>query len=221
MEDRLALIESKFTSLHSNQKSCKGRYSINRQHKLCYHYGNVSLVACPVTVKKDSVFIISNMGQQGENSYSESEGRAQERRQLIETLKAPIIQMGRDLGYEVIENHDLGAGPVHVVWLFKPGSESLPDMRLGFICLTEEFSNSSINEGIARAMLNLIDKLVFVVPTETMTKEVKDATETMPDRSILQLRKYVTVLTPSTLVSKQGIKGARERESAETGGEVI
>src|SRR5215204_5659753 len=78
---------------------------------------------------------------------------------------------------EVIENHDLGAGPVHVVWLFKPGSESLPDMRLGFICLTEEFSNSSINEGIARAMLNLIDKLVFVVPTETMTKEVKDATE--------------------------------------------
>jgi hypothetical protein len=93
-------------------------------------------------------------------------------------------------------------------------------MRLGFICLTE-FSNSSINEGIARAMLNLIDKLVFVVPTEEMTKEVKDAIESMPDRSILQLRKYVTVLTPSTLVSKQGIKGAREREGAETGGEVI
>jgi enoyl-[acyl-carrier-protein] reductase (NADH) len=90
-------------------------------------------------------------------------------------------------------------------------------MRLGFICLTEGFSNSSINEGIARAMLNLVDKLVFVVPTETMTKQVKDAIESMPDRSILQLRKYVTVLTPSTLVSKQGIKGARERRSAQTG----
>ncbi|HJU94747.1 MAG TPA: hypothetical protein VJ643_01830, partial [Nitrososphaera sp.] len=57
----------------------------------------------------------------------------------------------------------------------------------------------------------------FVVPTETMTKEVKDAIESMPDKSILQLRKYVTVLTPSTLVSKQGIKGARERRSAQTG----
>lgn len=124
--------------------------------------------------------------------------------------------MGRDRGYEVIENHDLGAGPVHITWVFKPGFESLPDMRLGFICLTE-FSNSSINEGIARAMLNLVDKLVFVVPTETMTKEVKDAIESMPDRSILQLRKYVTVLTPSTLVSKQGIKRARERKSTQAG----
>jgi hypothetical protein len=54
-----------------------------------------------------------------------------------------------------------------------------------------------------------------------MTKEIKDAIESMPDSSILQLRKYVTVLTPSTLVSKQGIKGAGERESSETGGEVI
>jgi hypothetical protein len=155
------------------------------------------------------------MSQQEQNS--EAERRAQEKLQIIDTLKAPIIQMGRDMGYEVIENHDLGAGPVHIVWLFKPGSESLPDMRLGFICLTEGFSNSSINEGIARAMLNLVDKLVFVVPTETMTKQVKDAIESMPDRSILQLRKYITVLTPSTLVSKRGIKGASERRSAQTG----
>jgi len=160
------------------------------------------------------------MSQQGENSYSEPERRAQERLQSIDTLKAPVIQMGRDMGYEVIENHDLGAGPVHITWVFKPGSESLPDMRLGFICLTE-VSNSSINEGIARAMLNLIDKLVFVVPTETMTKEVKDAIESMPDTSILQLRKFVTVLTPSTLVSKSGIRGSRECRSAQTGGEVV
>ena len=155
------------------------------------------------------------MSQQ-QDSSTNSEQHAQERLQMIDTLKAPIIEMGRGLGYEVIENHDLGAGPVHVAWVFKPGSESLPDMRLGFICLTE-FSNSSVNEGIARAMLNLIDKLVFVVPTETMTGQVKDAIESMPDKSILQLRKYITVLTPSTLVSKRGIKGARERESVQTG----
>jgi hypothetical protein len=135
---------------------------------------------------------------------------------MIDTLKAPVIQMGRDLGYEVIENHDLGAGPVHVAWVFKPGSESLPDMRLGFICLTE-FSNSSINESVARAMLNLIDKLIFVVPTEAMTGQVKDAIDLMPDKSILQLRKYVSVLTPSTLVSKTGVQGARERDGVQTG----
>lgn len=155
------------------------------------------------------------MSQQ-DSAYPESEERARERLQMIDTLKAPIIQMGRDLGYEVVENHDLGAGPVHVVWVFKPGSESLPDMRLGFICLTE-FSNSSINEAIARAMLNLVDKLVFVVPTETLTRQVKEAIELMPDKSILQLRKYVTVLTPSTLVSKTGVQGARERDSVQTG----
>ncbi|MFL6341561.1 MAG: hypothetical protein ACJ72U_08440 [Nitrososphaeraceae archaeon] len=56
-------------------------------------------------------------------------------------------------------------------------------------------------------MLNLIDKLVLVVPTEAMTKTIKDSIESMPNSSILQLRKYVTVLTPSTLTSKTDIKG--------------
>src|SRR5829696_2160454 len=150
------------------------------------------------------------------------EQNSQERLQLIDTLKAPIIQMGRDLGYEVIENYDLGAGPIHVTWVFKPGdSESLPDMRLGFICLTKEYSESSLNESIARAMLNLIDKLVLVVPSESMTKKISDSIESMPDKSILQLRKYITVLTSSTLVSKTDIKGTKERESSQTRGEVI
>lgn len=166
------------------------------------------------------------MSQQQDRSSSSSslpsEQNSQKRLQLIDTLKAPIIQMGRELGYEVIENYDLGAGPIHVTWVFKPvGLESLPDMRLGFICLTEEYySESSLNESIARAMLNLIDKLVLVVPSESMTKKISDSIESMPDRSILQLRKYITVLTLSTLVSKTDIKGARERESAQTG-EVI
>ena len=180
--------------------------------------GKISQAVCQVTVKWYDVQL-QHMNQQNSSS-AYSEERSHERLQMIDTLKAPIIQMGRSLGYEVVENHDLGAGPVHVAWIFKPGSESMPDMRLGFICLTE-FSNSSINEGIARAMLNLIDKLVFVVPSEAMTGKVKNAIESMPDKSILQLRKYVTVVTPSTLASKSGIKGARERESAQTGGEVL
>jgi hypothetical protein len=155
------------------------------------------------------------------SSYSgvvtNGEEKSQERLQMIDTMKAPIIQMGNSVGYEVIENYDLGAGPIHVTWIFKPsGNESLPDMRLGFVCITE-FSEFSLNEAIARSMLNLIDKLVLIVPTEAMTKTIKDSIESMPNNSILQLRKYVTVLTPSTLTSKTDIKGSRERKNPQTG----
>src|SRR5919198_3295480 len=160
-------------------------------------------------------------------TQEDGEQKAQERLQMIDTMKAPIIEMGRNLGYEVIENYDLGGGPIHVAWIFKAGSESLPDMRLGFICIIpkekEELfpSQFSLNEAIARAMINLIDKLVLVVPVESMTKIISDSIESMPDRSILQLRKYVTVLTPSTLVSKTGIKGAREKASSQQTGEIV
>jgi hypothetical protein len=157
------------------------------------------------------------MGYQEDNIPSAGEERTQQQLQMIDTLKAPIIEMGRNLGYEVVENYDLGAGPIHICWTFKPGSESLPDIRLGFICIPEEVSEYSINEAIARAMISLMDKLVLVVPTEVVTKQISDSIESIPDRSILQLRKYVTVLTPSTLVSKTGVRGARERDSTQTG----
>jgi len=162
------------------------------------------------------------MTQQNTNKSILTEGdqRANERLQIINTLKAPIIEMGRDLGYEVIENYDLGAGPIHVAWIFKPGSEALPDMRLGFVCITE-YSESSINQAIAKSMLNLIDKLVIVVSSESMTKKISDSIESTPDKSILQLRKYITVLTPSTLTSKTGVKGARERQNLQTDQEVV
>ena len=134
----------------------------------------------------------------------------QEKLQAIDTMKAPIKERGRNLGYEVIENYDIyGAGVIHVVWRFKPGSEALPDMKLGFLCLTE-FSEFSLNLAIARSLMNVIDKLVIVVPTASITKLVKDSIESMPDRSILQLRKYITVLTPTTLISKTDIEGPRE-----------
>jgi hypothetical protein len=176
----------------------------------------------------DIKYKMNAMDDQQSNIETQGEQRSQQRLHMIDTLKAPIIGMGRNLGYEVVENYDLGAGPIHVCWTFKPGSESLPDMRLGFICIPEgeeegeETSSSlqsqfSLNEAIARAMINLLDKLVLVVPSEIMTKRISDSIESMPDKSILQLRKYVTVLTPSTLVPKTGVKGARERDSQQTG----
>jgi hypothetical protein len=163
------------------------------------------------------------MGDERPDVAAEGKRRSQQKLQMIDTLKAPIIEMGRNFEYEVVENYDVGGGPIHVCWIFKPGSESLPDMRLGFICIPEEEEPQLeflLNESIARAMVNLIDKLVFVVPSEIMTKKISDSIESMPDKSILQLRKYVTVLTPSTLVSKSGVKGARERDSPQMG-EVI
>ena len=75
---------------------------------------------------------LADKGQRGA-AYPESEEYAEEKLQLIDTLKALAIQMARDLGYEVVENHDLGVRPVDVAWVFKPGSESFPDMRLGFM----------------------------------------------------------------------------------------
>jgi hypothetical protein len=163
----------------------------------------------------------SSPSRNDDDDINIGESRSQQRLQMIDTLKAPIIERGRSLGYEVIENYDLGAGVIHVVWLFKPGgSESLPDMKLGFICLTE-YSEFSLNSAIARALLNVVDKLVIVVPNESMTKPIKDSIESMPQNSIVQLRKYITVLTPTTLVSKTGIAGSsKDRDNSQTG-EVI
>ena len=163
----------------------------------------------------------SSYSSPSSDDINTGEPRSQKKLQIIDTLKAPIIERGRSFGYEVIENYDVyGAGVIHVVWLFKPGgSESLPDMKLGFICLTE-YSEFSLNLAIARALLNVIDKLVIVVPEESMTKPIKDSIESMPQNSILQLRKYITVLTPTTLVSKTGIAGSKDRDSSQTG-EVI
>jgi hypothetical protein len=152
----------------------------------------------------------------------EEEEKTQEKLQTIDLLKAPIIERGRNLGYEVIENYDIhGAGVIHVVWRFKPGSESLPDLKLGFICITE-FSQFSLNLAIARSLLNVIDKLVIVVPTDSMTKLIKDSIETVMsnNKSLVQLRKYITVLTPTTLISKAGIAGSKKQDSSEIG-EVI
>jgi hypothetical protein len=154
------------------------------------------------------------------DSSSSSNIRSQEREQMIETLKAPIIQMGKNLGIEVVKNYDKGAGAIDVLWTFKPGSEALPDIRMGFVCLsittTSEYSESIVNEIIIKSMMNLLDKLVIVVSSENMTKKISDSIRSMPHSSFLQLRKYVTVLTPSTLVPKTDILGPREKQNLQT-----
>jgi len=127
---------------------------------------------------------------------------------LLPALKAPIIEAGKTSGYDVVENYDLGAGPIDVAWIFKPGLPeitSLPDMRIGFV-FALEYSESIINRAISKSLLNLIDKLVIVVPSESMTKQFKESIgKEIEKPSLLQFRKYVTILTPSTLVEKSGV----------------
>ena len=82
--------------------------------------------------------------------------------------------MGKNLlvEVEVTENYDQGAGPIDVLWTFKPGSEALPDIRMGFVCIpttSTEYSESLVNEIIIKSIMNLVDKLVIVVPSENMT----------------------------------------------------
>jgi hypothetical protein len=136
---------------------------------------------------------------------------------VLPALKAPIIEAGKTSGYDVVENYDLGAGPIDVAWIFKPGLPeitSLPDIRIGFI-FALEYSESIINRAISKSLLNLIDKLVIVVPSESMTKQFKESiNRDIENPSLLQLRKYITILTPSTIVEKSGVSGMRGKDGS-------
>jgi hypothetical protein len=136
---------------------------------------------------------------------------------VLPALKAPIIEAGKTSGYDVVENYDLGAGPIDVAWIFKPGLPeltSLPDIRIGFV-FALEYSESIINRAISKSLLNLIDKLVIVVPSESMTRQFKESINRDIEKpSLLQLRKYITILTPSTLVEKSEVLGTRRKDGS-------
>jgi hypothetical protein len=139
-------------------------------------------------------------------------------RDLVPALKAPIIEIGKSCGYDVVENYDLGAGPIDVAWIFKPGVPelpSLPDIRIGFV-FVQEYSESVINRVIAKSILNLVDKLIIVVPSEDMTREFSQSIiRDLSKPSLLQLRKFITILTPSTLVEKSGVTSTRDNKDNE------
>jgi hypothetical protein len=138
--------------------------------------------------------------------------------EFLPTLKAPIIEIGKSSGYDVVENYDLGAGPIDVAWVFKPGVPelpSLPDIRIGFV-FVQEYSESVMNRVIAKSILNLIDKLIIVVPSEAMTREFSQSiSRDLAKPSLLQLRKYITIITPSTLVEKSGVTSARDNKNTQ------
>jgi hypothetical protein len=117
---------------------------------------------------------------------------------LNSRLKASIIKIGTKSGYEVHKDYDLGAGPIDVVWAFKPGKSellSLSELRLGFIFL-KEYTESAINLALARSILNLIDKLIIVVQSESEIKQVRDSVSKKGDGTpLVQLTNYVDIIT--------------------------
>ena len=136
-------------------------------------------------------------------------------RDLVPALKAPIIEIGKSSGYDVVEDYDLGAGPIDVAWIFKPELPSLPDIRIGFV-FVQEYSESVINRVIAKSILNLVDKLIIVVPSEAMTREFSQSiNRELAKPGLLQLRKFITILTPSTLVEKSGVTSTRDNKNTE------
>jgi hypothetical protein len=74
----------------------------------------------------------------------------------------------------------------------------------------------AINLAIARSMFNLIDKLIIVVPSESITKQISDSIHNEQRTGLVQLQKLVTVLTPSTLVGKTDIEGSRNKDNSIT-----
>jgi hypothetical protein len=135
----------------------------------------------------------------------------------VASLMAPIVKLGENAGYEVVKNYDLGAGPIDIAWIFKPGPpgiSSLPDIRIGFVNL-EEHSEYDINLAVARSMFNLIDKLIIVVHSEETAAKVSRSVhrDLKSGSELLQLRKYVTVLTPSTLIEKGDFVSTRKPSS--------
>jgi hypothetical protein len=122
--------------------------------------------------------------------------------QISSSLKTSIIDIGTKSGYDVYKDYDVGAGPIDVVWTLKPGrSELLPlsDLKIGFIFL-KECSESTINLTLARSILNLMDKLIILVQSDSEIKQVRDSLGRKGDGSALvQLSNYVSIITPKDL----------------------
>jgi hypothetical protein len=57
----------------------------------------------------------------------------------------PILETGKDKGFEIVHGIDYGAGPIDVVWSINV-HPALPDIRCGFIALRSEEEGSQDTE---------------------------------------------------------------------------
>ena len=118
--------------------------------------------------------------------------------ELINECKAT----GRALNYEVQSAVDIGAGEIGVIWTRKDHA-NLPTFKLGFfICPTGgEVPTDFLTQSVAKALLSVCDKAIFLVHDDASLKSVKGKIQALDAiGGVLQLKKYAHAITSDELL---------------------
>jgi len=118
--------------------------------------------------------------------------------ELINECKAT----GRALNYEVQSAVDIGAGEIDVIWTRKDHA-NLPTFKLGFfICPTGgEVPTDFLTQSVAKALLSVCDKAIFLVHDDASLKSVKGKIQALDAiGGVLQLKKYAHAITSDELL---------------------
>ncbi|MGZ4920735.1 MAG: hypothetical protein ACXV3U_00860 [Halobacteriota archaeon] len=120
----------------------------------------------------------------------------------FETLRNECKAVGRTLEFEVQAAVDIGAGEIDMVWT-KKDHPNLPTFKLGFFfCPAEdEVSLDYITRSVAKAILSVCDKAIFVVSDEAALKSVKGKIAALDSiGGLLQLKKYAHAVKSEELL---------------------
>jgi len=118
--------------------------------------------------------------------------------ELINECKAT----GRALNYEVQSAVDIGAGEIDVIWTRKDHA-NLPTFKLGFfLCSTGgEVPTDFLTQSVAKALLSVCDKTIFLVRDDASLKSVKGKIQALDAiGGVLQLKKYAHAITSDELL---------------------
>ena len=117
--------------------------------------------------------------------------------ELINECKAT----GRALNYEVQSAVDIGAGEIDVIWTRKDHA-NLPTFKLGFFfCPMGEIPTDFLTQSVAKALLSVCDKAIFLVHDEASLKSVKGKIHALDSiGGVLQLKKYAHAITSDELL---------------------
>ncbi len=120
----------------------------------------------------------------------------------FESLRNECKAVGRTLNFDVQSAVDIGAGEIDVVWT-KKEHPNLPTFKLAFFfCPSEnEVSLDYLTQSIAKAILSVCDKAVFVVLDDAALKSVKGKIAALDlIGGILQLKKYAHAVKSEELL---------------------
>jgi len=118
--------------------------------------------------------------------------------ELINECKAT----GRALNYEVQSAVDIGAGEIDIIWT-KKDHPNLPTFKLGFFLCPKggEISADFLTQSVAKALLSVCDKAIFLVHDDSSLKSVKGKIQALDAiGGVLQLKKYAHAITSDELL---------------------